>query len=204
MSFAKNPEVKLEIAPEVQTSIATLGMWVFLATECLLFSVLLFSLGLYRHLYPHDFSVGTGHLSLRVGTLNTAILLTSSFTMVLAVHFAKISDTVKSKKFAYSTAVLGFVFLVLKFMEYHDHYEEGLVPGIHWLIGNQSQNLKLYFVLYFFSTSLHALHLLIGIFLVSLVPPKNKAFTENVGLYWHFVDVVWIFLFPLLYLLGRT
>jgi cytochrome c oxidase subunit 3 len=190
---------------EAGPSIPLLGMWIFLATECLLFSVLLFTLALYRHLYPIDFAVGTRDLSLFTGTLNTAILLTSSFAMVLAVHFSSISNFTLAKRCARITGGLGAVFLILKFSEYDHDYHAGLVPAIRWLASDvENPHLKLFFVLYFFTTLLHALHLFIGIFLVTLVPPKNKEFTENVGLYWHFVDMVWIFLFPLLYLLGRT
>jgi cytochrome c oxidase subunit 3 len=207
-----NPELSenskaslLAAGSDAGPSIPLLGMWIFLATECLLFSVLLFTLALYRHLYPVDFAVGTRHLSLLIGTLNTAILLTSSFTMVLMVHFSSISDFTRSKLCARITGALGASFLVLKFVEYHNDYREGLVPALRWLASDvENPHLKLFFVLYFFTTLLHALHLFIGVFLVTLVPPENKEFTENVGLYWHFVDLVWIFLFPLLYLLGRT
>jgi cytochrome c oxidase subunit 3 len=196
----KKEEILLPLSP----SISLLGMWIFLATECLLFSVLLFTLGLYRHLYPVDFAIGTKHLSLGIGTLNTAILLTSSFTMVIAVYLSSESKVRLAKKFMFLTAFLGSAFVALKFKEYYDHYQEGLVPHFHWTADDvATPHLQLFFVLYFFTTALHALHLLIGITLVSTVPVKNKEFTENVGLYWHFVDLVWIFLFPLLYLLGR-
>jgi cytochrome c oxidase subunit 3 len=179
-----------------------LGMWIFLATEILLFSMLFFTFGLYRHLYPADFSLGTNHLNLVIGTINTAVLLTSSFTMVLAVH-----QKGSSKIPFLATLALGALFLVLKAYEYLAHYHEGLFPILNWQPPAGSPHLLLFFFLYFFMTGLHALHLLIGLVLVSMATAhgrKKQDFLENIGLYWHFVDVVWIFLFPALYLIGRS
>jgi cytochrome c oxidase subunit 3 len=193
-----------ETSVEMERASSLLGMWIFLVTECLLFSVLLFTLGLYRYLYPIDFAVGTGHLSLGIGSVNTAILLTSSLTMAITVYASRVDDLTFAKRFSIMTALLGACFLGLKFKEYYDHYQEGLVPALRWQIDDSTlPHLKLFFVLYFFTTLLHALHLFIGMILTLGMPKANHSFVENVGLYWHFVDLVWIFLFPLLYLMGR-
>ena len=153
---------------------ALLGMWIFLATECLLFSALLFTLFLYRHQYAADFGAGTRHLSLFVGTLNTAILLTSSFTMALAVRDSESEHFKRAKKLMWTTAGLGLVFIVLKFQEYAHHYQEGLVPALNWFPDRLSlPHLPLFFVLYYFTTGLHAVHLMIGIVLISLTRGSN-------------------------------
>ena len=192
-----------------------LGMWIFLATELLLFSTLLLSLFLYRHLHPEAFAEGSRHLSRFLGSLNTVILLTSSFSMAKAVHASR--DPSKNRTVGLSlmiTALLGGVFLLIKAFEYYQHYQEGLMPVFHWspALGSDP-SFQLFFFLYFFSTALHALHLFIGCTLcmgiASLTTDSKKMIThsnwiENIGLYWHFVDLVWVFLFPLLYLIGRN
>jgi cytochrome c oxidase subunit 3 len=182
---------------------ALLGMWIFLATEILLFSMLFLTFGIYRHLYPTEFSIGTNHLNLMLGTLNTAILLSSSFSMVLAVHYRGATRTP-----FFITIALGALFIGFKAIEYLEHFHEGLFPILNWHpapdIGG---HLLLFFFLYFFMTGLHALHLLIGMALVATAIPHGRRkpeYLENIGLYWHFVDIVWIFLFPTLYLIGRT
>jgi cytochrome c oxidase subunit 3 len=198
-SLSDAPEKKL--FPDDDRS-ALLGMWIFLATEILLFSMLFLTFGIYRHLYTSDFDLGTQHLNLGLGAVNTLILLTSSFSMALGIHFQG-----KSRTPFYATIGLGFLFLVLKGIEYYQHYQEGLMPIVNWHPAEAAPHLLLFFFLYFFMTALHAFHLIIGLGLVAVVAKhgeKKPEFRENIGLYWHFVDLVWIFLLPCLYLIGRT
>ena len=193
---------------------STLGMWIFLASELLLFSTVLFSLFLYRHLHESAFSEGSRHLNVLMGTINTGVLLTSSWTMAKAVHLSEEPGEERSVFWNLAwTATLGFIFLIIKFSEWHSDYKDGLVPGIHWTSDNTNHAFQLFFFLYFFSTALHALHVLIGIGLCKWIAFKSRRkeqvialrpWIENIGLYWHFVDLVWIFLFPLLYLIGRN
>ena len=158
--------------------------------------------GIYRHLYLHDFTLGTRQLDLFLGTVNTAVLLTSSWTMAMAVHTK--TTLLRSRRLLLITSLLGILFLCIKGYEYYHHGREGMIPSFHWDNPNVSNShFLLFFVLYFLMTGLHAFHLIIGIGLV-LIARRQKSWLENVGLYWHFVDVVWIFLFPMLYLLGRT
>ena len=195
-------------------STSTLGMWIFLASELLLFSTVLFSIFLYRHLHETPFAEGSRHLSVIWGTINTAVLLTSSWTMAKAVHLSQKPKSDRSVHWnLIFTLLLGIAFLIIKASEYRSDYLEGLVPGIHWTASNPNRAFELFFFLYFFSTSLHALHLLIGVGLCSWLAFKTRhservlalnPWIENIGLYWHFVDLVWIFLFPLLYLIGRN
>ncbi len=195
-------------------STSTLGMWIFLGSELLLFSVVLFSIFLYRHLHENAFAEGSRHLSVVWGTINTAVLLTSSWTMAKAVHLSEKPKPERSVHWnLVFTLLLGTVFLIIKAYEYRGDYLEGLIPGIHWTTNHPDRAFELFFFLYFFSTSLHALHLLIGIGLCTWLALKTRQsehvpalnpWIENIGLYWHFVDLVWIFLFPLLYLIGRN
>lgn len=193
----------------------TLGMWTFLATEVLFFGGLFAAYAVYRFLYPEAFHIGGSFLDLPLGTLNTGILLTSSLTMALAVHAAQTEQQKKVALFLALTCAMGLVFLGIKSMEYSHKFEEGLFPGAGFHPHLESEvapaGLQLFFVLYFILTGLHALHVIIGIVMIGGLAawvfwrglPKNAAIAmELIGLYWHFVDVVWIFLFPLLYLIG--
>jgi cytochrome c oxidase subunit III len=190
---------------------ATLGMWIFLGSELLFFSGLFLSVAVYRHLYPEVFSEGTKHMSLGLGAFNTAILLTSSASLALALEHMK---TKSPRRLLLFTLLLGFVFLVVKAIEYTQHYHEGLFPALHWDSGeHKNPQLMLFFTLYFVMTGLHALHIVIGLVWISILYllgknpdsiEKHEMLFENAGLYWHFVDLIWIFIFPLLYLIGRT
>jgi cytochrome c oxidase subunit 3 len=210
---------------EQQHESATLGMWLFLATEVLLFGGLFTGYIVYRVAYPEVFAEAAHHLavpealpwylqSLFLGTLNTAILLCSSLCVALAGHAAQEEQRWQIVGFLVATIVLGGVFLAIKFLEYYLKYEEGLVPGIafHYQ-GLQPNVAQLYFLLYFLGTGLHALHMLIGmgVLAVIAVMAAREQFSaayftpvEMSGFYWHFVDVVWVFLFPLFYLIGLT
>lgn len=187
---------------------ALLGMWTFLASEMLFFSTLILMFWIYRYSHPQTFEGGVAHMYRIIGTINTAVLLTSSWTMARAVVASYSGRPVR--RLLSLTAALGALFVLLKFLEYYLHYKEGLFPGLNWDAGRWNSNsFLLFFLLYYVMTGLHALHLLIGIACVLWVRHKSEQnprveLLENVGLYWHFVDLVWVFLFPMFYLIGRT
>jgi cytochrome c oxidase subunit 3 len=186
----------------------TLGMWVFLATEVMFFGVLLFAYLRARLGDPQGFAAASHHAHAAIGTINTAILLTSSFFVALGADAASAGSRRAARRWLFATALLGAVFIGLKGVEYALEWRDGLVPGLHFLHGGD-RTLQLFFYLYFVTTGLHAVHLAIGIALLSVLAWKlggaDKALPSNdaievAGLYWHFVDVVWIFLYPLFYL----
>ncbi len=199
---------------EQQKTSAVLGMWLFLVTEIMFFGGLFAAYAVYRTLYPGPFHAGSHLLDVRLGGLNTGILIFSSFTMALAVHSAQLGKRRLLILFLTLTMTLGCAFFVVKGIEWHHKYVEHHIPGPNFHFdGMQDPKLvQLFFVLYFSMTGLHALHVLLGIgaMLWLVVLAMRKKFSkewytpvELVGLYWHFVDIVWIYLFPLLYLLGR-
>ena len=194
---------------EQQRDASLMGMWTFLATEVLFFGGLFAAYLIYRSAYPAAFHAASHHLDIVLGTINTAVLLTSSWTMALAVHAARQNRRRPLTAFLGGTALLGVVFLVLKALEYREDWLHHLVPGRSFQGSSVTQ---LYFGFYFVMTGIHALHLIVGIALLawlalkawrSSAEPASLNIFENLGLYWHFVDIVWIFLFPLLYLRGR-
>ncbi|HCU24580.1 MAG TPA: cytochrome oxidase subunit III [Deltaproteobacteria bacterium] len=196
-----------------QRETATLGMWTFLVTEVLFFGGLFLSFLVYRHAYPQAFAEASRHLSVALGGLNTGVLLTSSLTMVLACQAAEQRRRKALAGFLLLTVLLGAAFLAIKLVEYSIDYREHLIPGKNFRAdGEFPEGQEMFFYLYFFMTGLHALHLIIGIVVVSIIAAlawrgryeKYSATVENTGLYWHFVDIVWIFLFPLLYLMERS
>lgn len=197
---------------EQQRHAAEVGIWIFLASEMLFFGGLFLSLTVYRTLYPDVFSEATRHLSFGLGTVNTAVLLTSSWAMALAVKGAK-EGKQSCVAWLVLTILLGAIFLGIKWVEYHHEWQENLVPAFHFNVtAFSSPSAQLFFLLYFLMTGLHALHLTIGLGVITWVArrvAKNGAVTESsrveiVALYWHFVDIVWVFLYPMLYLLGRS
>lgn len=187
-----------------------LGMWTFIATEILFFGGLFASYAIYRATYPAVFAAGSHRLDFWIGTLNTAVLLTSSLCMALADHAAKLDRRAALRWCLAGTWLLGAIFLGLKFYEYHEKFVEHLVPGAHFLpAGGAAPQLQLFFFLYFAMTGLHALHMMVGLGLIYWLwlragrgglSPGHTAPVEMTGLYWHFVDCVWVFLYPLLYL----
>jgi cytochrome c oxidase subunit 3 len=198
---------------EQQREAHTLGMWAFLVTEILFFGGLFAAYVIYRLSYPEAFANASNQLDARLGGLNTAVLIGSSFTMVLAVRAAERRSKWAIAGWLWATVALGTAFLGVKYVEYGHKWEHHLVPGPNFLFeGQPGGSEQLFFALYFAMTGLHAFHMLIGagilIWLSVLAlkgrfdrPGRNAV--EMAGLYWHFVDLVWIFLFPLLYLLGR-
>ena len=199
--------------PAQQRETAALGMWVFLVTELMFFGGLFLVYVVYRYAWPRAFALGSHELDIVLGTTNTAVLIASSLTMALAVRSAQLGRRRAIVTFLVLTMILGSVFLGIKADEYHHKWVEGHVPGpgFHFP-GDEAAHVRIFFSLYFAMTGLHALHMIIGIgvLAVMLVMAARGRFgpgyhnpIECSGLYWHFVDIVWIFLFPLLYLVGR-
>jgi len=208
---------------EQQTEASTLGMWVFLVTEVLFFGGLFATYTVYRSFYPTAFAAASHELDVVLGAINTAVLITSSLTMALAVHAAQTGGRRLLLIFLGLTMLLGAVFLGIKGVEYYHKFAEHHVPGptFHFESAGAANALEardiarhaqIFFSLYFIMTGLHALHMVvgIGIMLVMFWWSRRGTISEEYytpievsGLYWHFVDIVWIFLFPLLYLIGR-
>jgi cytochrome c oxidase subunit 3 len=196
-----------------QYEAATLGMWAFLITEVMFFGGLFVGFFVYVTAYSAGFAEGSRHLSVPLGTLNTGVLLGSSLTMALAVRSAQRGARAAQVLFLLLTIGLGLLFLGVKGLEYAHKFHEGLVPGrLFTLTGPHASSAQLFFSFYFAMTGVHALHMIIGvgILAVLVVQAARGRYTadyftpvEVSGLYWHFVDVVWIFLFPLLYLVAR-
>jgi cytochrome c oxidase subunit III len=210
-----------QIAPEPQfaslrqqSQTASLGIWAFLATEVLFFGGVLLAYGVFRRGYPLGFAEAGRETHILIGTINTIVLLTSSATMAWAVHVAEGGRRGLLAWLLIVTAALGVIFMVLKGVEYSLEYHEHLVPGIDFRRGGaHAHAVELFFFLYFLLTGIHATHLSIGIGVVLFmaVRASRAEFTpsyytpvEVTGLYWHFVDLVWIFLYPLIYLNGRA
>ena len=199
---------------EQQSQAVQQGMWIFIVQEIMFFGGLFMAYILYRTLYPHSFAAGSYHLDVRLGTANTAVLLVSSFTMATAVRCTQVRQRAGTVISLLLTALLGVVFLGIKGHEYAVKFHEHLVPGpdFVWHGAGNPHHVEMFFNLYFAMTGLHALHMVIGVglVLVLVVRAMRGTFNEGyndpvgvVGLYWHFVDLIWIFLFPLLYLVGR-
>jgi cytochrome c oxidase subunit 3 len=199
---------------EQQHEAGNLGMWVFLITEIMFFGGLFATYTVYRALHLQAFETGSRLLDIRFGATNTVVLIGSSLTMALAIHAAQ-SGKRKSQIVFYliSTMFLGALFLGLKFtFEWHHDFVEHLVPGFGFAYtGPYAAGVQMFFCFYFFMTGLHALHMIIGLGILTVLTvmaargrfsAEYYAPLEVSGLYWHFVDIVWIFLFPLLYLIG--
>jgi len=198
---------------EQQHEVANLGMWAFLLTEVMFFGGLFAGYTVYRMWYPQAFFAGSNELDLVLGGFNTAVLIGSSLTMAMAVHAAQLGRRDKLILFLIATIVLGGVFLGVKVVEYGDKFEHHLVPGPNFHYeGPAGNQVQLFFSFYFAMTGLHALHMIVGIGILAWLiymawkgrfSEEYNSPVEMTGLYWHFVDIVWIFLYPLLYLLGR-
>ena len=204
-----------------QHEAASLGMWVFLATEVMFFGTLFCALGAYRFQYQEAFEKASEKLNWIIGGVNTVVLLVSSLFMVLAVHYSKHGERRRTVLFLGLTALLGIGFLCLKGLEYYIDYRDSLIPG--WKFDDQEwitkeglkpeqvPHVKLFLMFYWIMTGLHGLHVTIGIAVVLVImamawrghfSPTYYSPVDVTGLYWHFVDVVWIFLLPMLYLVG--
>ncbi len=209
---------------EQQFDSATLGMWVFLLTEIMFFGGMFGAYTVYRSMYPAAFASTSMHMNPAFGAANTAVLIVSSLTMALAVRSARMGSQKALQIFLILTMIFGIAFLVIKGFEYHEHWVDMKVPLFsgHWDYSNTpefphqaqySHQAQILFCFYFFMTGFHAVHMLVGVGLMTtiLVMARRGVFRQNYftpveisGLYWHFVDIVWIFLFPLLYLIGNA
>jgi cytochrome c oxidase subunit III len=219
-----HPELLHHFAePQQQRDAASLGMWIFLATEVMFFGGLFCAYLIYRRMYFGDFGAASKSIDATLGATNTAVLICSSLTVVLAVWAAQIARRTLLIGSLIVTMLLGMVFLGIKAKEYKDKFEEHHVPGASFsfdhvpIPGHPSQyanprHAEIFFSLYFIMTGLHALHMIIGLGLFAWLlfmawkgrfTPDYHTPIEIGGLYWHFVDIVWIYLFPLLYLIDR-
>ena len=229
---------------EQQKDTASLGMWIFLVTEVMFFGGIMLAYTINRHTYFHAFAMGSNTLSLKLGGINTVVLLASSFTMAMAVWSSQVGKQKLIPMFLSLTIILGFIFFGIKYVEYAQKFHHHLVPGrnfdITYCVNNPSNcedldakeldvereeinaaiaadpdlnaHAQLYYSAYFGMTGLHALHMIIGVGLLLWLlkeslrgrfSPEYNNPVDIIGLYWHFVDIVWIFLFPLLYLIDR-
>jgi cytochrome c oxidase subunit 3 len=186
-----------------------MGMWIFLFTEMLLFGGLFLLYLAYRIEYSKDFVIAAKELNLFMGTTNTIILLTSSLTMALAIAALQRGKKILSLSLIASTILFAFAFMVIKYFEWTAKFHHGIIPGASTLTSKPNGQIMFY-GLYFSMTGLHALHVIIGVTILifmfvfvsrNSVNQNNYAKLENAGLYWHLVDLIWIFLFPLFYLL---
>jgi cytochrome c oxidase subunit 3 len=197
---------------EQQREAGTLGMWIFLMTEVMFFGGLFTAYVIYRSRHAEGFASASAQLDVTLGAINTAVLIGSSLTMALAVHAAQTGKRPAQVRFLLLTIALGLTFLVIKFFEYKAKFDHGLVPGLPFEdAGPQTYEWQMFFSIYFGMTGMHALHMIIGIGILAVLvrqawrgrfSPEYYTPVELTGLYWHFVDIVWIFLFPLLYLIG--
>ena len=206
---------------EQQNAAANMGMWAFIAQEIMFFGGLFAGYTVYRYKYFDAFTTGSHTLPIQWGALNTAVLICSSLTMALGVRAAQQGKKNGIIGWIIATMFLGSIFLGVKYIEYSDKYEHHLVPTSSFYYtpdethpmpeGVTHGQMKIFYSFYFVMTGMHALHMIIGIgIMVYLLARARKGvFTteyfapiENFGLYWHFVDIIWIFLFPLLYLIG--
>jgi cytochrome c oxidase subunit III len=218
-----NPELKHHFADmEQQRDASSLGMWLFLATEIMFFGGMFCAYLIYRLWYYPEFAAASSSLDITLGTVNTAVLICSSLTVVLAVRAAQIGRRQAQVIYLALTLVLGLAFLGIKGVEWTSKFKEHHIPGpsFHFegTVSNHpgqpvdQQRAQIFFSLYFAMTGMHALHMIIGIGIFSYLlyqawkgryTPEYHTPLENSGLYWHFVDIVWIYLFPLLYLIDR-
>lgn len=201
-------------SPEQQERAATLGIWGFLSTEVLFFGGLFLSYGIYRVTYHNGFAEGSRHLYYWIGTTNTLVLLTSSLFMALAVHSIQDGDNKKLRAFLIATFCFGALFLGLKLFEYYLDTSDHLVPWYNFRPDEfvHPHQVKLFLFLYFAMTGLHAIHMTVGLSALTYlyIKARQNTFSESyhtpvkvIGIYWHFVDIVWVFLYPMLYLIGK-
>lgn len=197
---------------EQQKESAKMGMWLFLLTEILLFGGLFCAYAVYRAWHPDMFHNAHRFLNVYLGALNTYVLISSSVTMALAIRSMQLNDRRRAIIFLVATLAFAAVFLVVKYFEYSHKFHLGQLPGKYYTFtGIEGTNPHIFFSIYFSMTGLHGLHVLAGMTAIAwvLVKTIRKRFSadyytpmELTGLYWHLVDVIWIFLFPLLYLIG--
>jgi cytochrome c oxidase subunit 3 len=197
---------------EHEYSTSKQGIWMFMVTEILMFGAIFVAYGIFHAIYPEMFAEGASHLDWKMGFINTLVLITSSYTMAMSIHHVQKNQLEQAATKLIITLLCALIFLVIKYFEYHHKFELGLYPG-KWFEfkGAQHSNLALYFSFYFVMTGLHGIHVLVGMGLISWVFVRTKSgdfnekhYTalEGVGIFWHIVDLIWIYLFPILYLIG--
>jgi cytochrome c oxidase subunit 3 len=193
---------------EQQREAGTLGMWVFLMTEVMFFGGIFTAYVVYRAFRAPAFAAASANLDITLGGINTVVLICSSLSMALAVYAAQTGKRTGQIWFLLLTLALGFAFLVIKFFEYKSKFDHHLVPGPSFA---HPEDWQMFFSIYFALTGLHAVHMIVGMGVLAVLvwqawkgrfSPEYYTPVELTGLYWHFVDIVWIFLFPLLYLIG--
>lgn len=198
--------------PEQQRETATIGMWIFLMTEVLLFGALFTAFTAYRISHPHAFDAGSHDMEIVLGSINTAVLICSSYTMALAVYSAEQGNQKRLMLFLFLTMIIGAVFLGIKFTEYYLHYRDHKLPG-YWFEEHApgAPHVQMFFVFYFVMTGLHAFHMIIGIGILSVLffrtfigrfSAEYHTPIDLGGLYWHFIDIVWVFLYAIFYIPG--
>lgn len=198
--------------PQQQREVATLGMWIFLVTELMLFGGMLAAFVVFRRWHPAGFTTGSSEMELAMGAVNTAVLICSSFTMSLAEFSVARGKIDRCAWLLLLTMLLGTLFLGIKFSEYYLHYRDHKLPGYGFeQAGPLAMQVQMFFFFYFVMTGLHSIHLIVGIGLlfVMLIPTLLGSYNKdyftpirNVGLYWHFVDIVWVFLYAIFYIPG--
>jgi cytochrome c oxidase subunit III len=193
-----------------QRDAVAVGIWLFIVSEVLFFGALFLGYGVYRALYPQAFRIAGAHTEVFYGVVNLLLLLTSSAAMTIAVDASRREMRWITLVCLALTILLGLGFLLFKGLEYHDDLAKGLLPGAHFPL--RPPQTQLFWAFYWVMTSVHAIHLLTGVIVVGALAlmlwrhtlPLQTTATMGVATYWHFVDTVWIVLFPLLYLVGRT
>ena len=197
---------------EQQAETAKLGMWIFLLTEVLLFGGLFAFYTIYRAWHPEMFYEAHKYLNVTLGATNTFVLITSSLTMALSIRSMQLNNKKQTIWFLVITLLLAATFLVIKYFEYEHKFHLGQLPGKYYTFGDiDLANPHIFFSVYFVMTGLHGIHVIIGMIVITwiLIRTTKNEFSadyytpiEMTGLYWHLVDLIWIFLFPLLYLIG--
>jgi cytochrome c oxidase subunit 3 len=195
---------------ERQVDASRLGMWLFLSTEVLLFTGLFVAYAVYRYSFPTAWAQASRHSETWAGTTNTFVLITSSLTVALAIHYVRIDKPKIACVLLAATIFFALVFMGIKTIEYTNHFHEGALPGKFYRMREVVlPGVEMYWALYFLMTGLHGLHVLIGMTVIAFILVRtargyyNSGYytgIELAGLYWHLVDLIWIFLFPLLYL----
>lgn len=195
---------------KTQSHAALFGMWLFLATEVLIFAGLFTAYSIYRYLYPEAWIEGSRAMHTYLGLLNTIVLITSSLFVALAHHYASLAKNKIVFWLLVASILCGFIFMGVKAVEYYEHFVGGELPGKYFTNQHlKAPGMPIFYGVYFLATGLHALHVIIGMSMLTwaaipawknLYGPGNITLVENAGLLWHLVDLVWIFLFPLLYL----
>lgn len=187
-----------------------IGMWLFIFTELLLFGGLFIVYSVYRYMNPEAFHLAAEELNTTIGAINTILLLVSSMTIAMSTSSLQLKKKGTTLALLAVTTIIGLIFLVNKYFEWSVKFEHGIWPGSEHLLKDFSQGEILFFGLYFVMTGLHALHIIIGLVIILVaawrvhkgtVNENRAALLENAGLYWHLVDLIWIFLFPLFYLI---